>query len=354
METWSIIQTVTLIVTCIVVVYYTVETYRIRRVMNSQMSESFKQTHLFRNQIESSYRPALIQTGMARPGRQAGRFLPIYNFMNTGNGPAIHVNSRIHVASKDVFQSGSKDLYVGAVIQPGKETHVDPDTFYKEMHSTFCGGPLGTPGRHQLMIVLYYESMSHTEYVTVKYFNGGAEIKERTGLLHEIQPYIDEWRNEMAEFATAKPVKEKAMTDLRERAMKEYELLIGIINRLGNARIAIKGGTLAFAATVVSVKEGVIDLKFLVILLVVILGLWISEAFYWRVSEDFKERCKEIERFFAEETDEKDFSSPRIAQYPDKRKPRAPFIKCMTHPRVSPVYVTLLLLSVGFHSYSVW
>ena len=63
--------------------------------------------------------------------------------------------------------------------------------------------------------------------------------------------------------------------NLGERLMKEYELIIGIINRLGISAITIKGWTITLIVAVVSLRRGILNNKSLIILLISIGILWL-------------------------------------------------------------------------------
>jgi hypothetical protein len=196
----NLFQLAVLIVTCGVVAWYTVETWRIREVMRSQLEQSSQQTNLFLEQIESMSRPAIVHLGTFLPEVNASRFLPVFKFVNAGSGPAIHVQVRVHIASKDVHQSGSKDYYPSALVESGKEIAVDPDEFFSSMHS-HSTGILGNPDNYRVMTVVYYESLSHRKYCSVRYFGPQPQINERIGYEKDISPFVGKWGSELDAFA---------------------------------------------------------------------------------------------------------------------------------------------------------
>jgi hypothetical protein len=65
--------------------------------------------------------------------------------------------------------------------------------------------------------------------------------------------------------------------DLDERLMREYEILMGIINRLGTSSITIKGWTTTLVVAAISLKKGDLSGELSGILVLAIAGLWFVE-----------------------------------------------------------------------------
>lgn len=129
---------------------------------------------------------------------------------------------------------------------------------------------------------------------------------------------------------------------LEERLMKEYEILLDIVNRLGNSTITIKGWAVTLVVVTLSIR-GEVDVRLLAVLLLAVFTLWLVEASYRRVGMAFKARCAEIESYFRDPSNEKTIHSPAVNHCARKEEGVRNLIKAAFLLRVFPLYVLLIV-----------
>jgi hypothetical protein len=125
--------------------------------------------------------------------------------------------------------------------------------------------------------------------------------------------------------------------------MKEYEILMGIINRLGMSAITIKGWTTTLVVAAISLKKGELSGELTGILLLAIMGLWFVEITFRQVSASFKLRCADIEQYFADPSSVSAISSPAINASKWREKGLRSLLRIAFHIRVCPMYILLLI-----------
>lgn len=134
------------------------------------------------------------------------------------------------------------------------------------------------------------------------------------------------------------------MKQIEDRLIKEYELLIGLINRYGNAGVMIKGWTLTIVLAALGIKQTP-DPAFHLVLIVAVFSLWLLEATYRNSGNTFKSRCKEIEEYF-EDQKEFEISSPAINRTYSSKKSIRQLMLAALEFRVWPIYMILLVIIV--------
>lgn len=138
---------------------------------------------------------------------------------------------------------------------------------------------------------------------------------------------------------------EEISMDIDKRLMKEYEIAWGIINRLGNATIVIKGWCVTLVAAILgfSISKDMFDNRILILLSILILSFWFIEATYRRVMETFKTRCKEIEGYFEDMKNKRNIASPLLAKSIEREREIISLIKAALLIRVFPLYLFLFI-----------
>jgi hypothetical protein len=135
--------------------------------------------------------------------------------------------------------------------------------------------------------------------------------------------------------------------------MKEYEILIGVINRLGTSAITIKGWTTTLVVAAISLKKGDLSGELTSILILAIAGLWFVEITFRQVSASFKLRCVDIEQHFADTSSASGITSPAINAARWRAKGFHSLFRIAFHIRVFPMYLILLIGVVALYVYTI-
>ena len=125
---------------------------------------------------------------------------------------------------------------------------------------------------------------------------------------------------------------------IQEILIQEYQLAIGMINRVGRSVVTIKGWCITIVAGATAFK-GVSDRKFTILLAFLIIVFWLIEASYRVVMQCFKNRCIEIEKYF--ETPNEDEKTPQLMTKLRDYYSLKAFWNAATMRRCYPLYLAL-------------
>ncbi len=138
------------------------------------------------------------------------------------------------------------------------------------------------------------------------------------------------------------------MKTLENRLIKEYELLINLINRIGTTIIIVKGWTVTLVVAICFSKISFSFTEFVISVVAIVL-FWYIEGYYRGRTAKFKIRMREIEEHFAKQkTDHKELASPAIEACIGENPKKYEAFNHYTYP----VYLVLLVCIIGFYIFS--
>ena len=187
-QAWDYVHSIIVILTLCVLIWYTVETYRLRRVGQHQIGDTEKLLREAQRQNEVSLMPILAVAAESGPGGDALRIV----LVNVGSGPAFNISiDRIGWESRrlnieygsSVLRPGQANELLFQFEEGNSGTLLDARTLFRWIKTSRTPNPLSiVVGCHSVNSIAYtftFRCTSHDGKPSISYegaasVNGGA------------------------------------------------------------------------------------------------------------------------------------------------------------------------------------